>query len=89
MGIDRLPILWYNWLMIKYIVEHKYRDCTIKIVPVEEFVKATIHDNLSCELIRSDAFLNDETFKVRQVITECELFVDDYIDAIESIGNVK
>ena len=75
--------------MVNYKVTHKYRDCTVYVTPVEEFISLTIYDNLSCEQILEESFSKDSPLKTSQVITECELFIDRYIEDIESIGNVK
>ncbi len=87
--IDTALRLCYNAAMVNYKVTHKYRDCTISATPIDEFISVIIYDNLSCEKIMEEGISKYSPLKTAQVISECELFIDKYIEDIESLGNVK
>lgn len=75
--------------MLNYKITHKYRDCTVISEPIEEYFKVTIHDNFSCEQILEEYYPKICDLTTKQVLTECELYIDSYIEKIESLGNVK
>ena len=77
--------------MVNFKLTHKYRDCTVIIDPVKEaqIYNVSIFDDLSGGKILEECLPEEVSISTARFVTECDLFIDNYIERVESLGKVK